>query len=153
MNAPRELQFDELEIKIIAANIRITRYLEGLINKGIAKYKISKAQFDVLAFINFSEDKYTTVTELAIIHLVSKANITGIVNRLIKIDLIQKVTDTKDARSNVLTLTEKGAALINELMPIYLQISKDAVSIFSLEEKNKLQDQLKHIEDFMRSKI
>lgn len=153
MNAPRELQFDELEIKIIAANIRITRYLEGLINKGIAKYKISKAQFDVLAFINFSEDKYTTVTELAVIHLVSKANITGIVNRLIKVNLIQKVTDSKDARSNVLTLTEKGAALINELMPIYLQISKDAVSIFSLEEKNKLQDQLKHIEDFMRSKI
>ncbi len=149
----RELKLHDLDLDILGANIRATKLFDDLITKGIAQYGISKPQFDIMVFIHFTESKKTTVTEIAINNSVSKANVTGIMNRMIAQGLIKSVVDAKDARVKNVTLTEKGSELMENSLPVYSELIRKTLSPFSLEEKEMLLKQLKHIESCIREKL
>ncbi|EQC43439.1 MarR family winged helix-turn-helix transcriptional regulator [Bacteriovorax sp. Seq25_V] len=149
----KEIKLHELDLDILAANIRTTKLFDDLITKGIAQYGISKPQFDIMVFIYFGEEKKTTVTEIAINNSVSKANVTGIMNRMITQGLIQSVVDQKDARVKNVTLTEKGEELMKTTVPVYQDLIRKTLSPFSHAEKELLLKQLKHIEGCIREKL
>lgn len=143
----------DIDQELVVTNMRASKMVDEMVTRGLLPYGISKAQFDVLAFIYYSHGQLSTVTEIAADMYVSKANITGITNRLLKINLIQKNTNNRDARVNELVLTTKGNELIETLIPVYHGVTKSILSIFSNEEKNILLSQLKHIENSYRDNI
>lgn len=153
MQKRKELKLHDIDLDILAANIRATKLFDDLITKGISKYGISKPQFDIMVHIHFCESKKTTVTEIAINNSVSKANITGIMNRMIGMGLIESVVDEKDARVKNVTLTQKGQDLIDNSLPEYKELIHKTMSPFSGEEKNMLLMQLKHIENCIREEF
>lgn len=149
----KKFNYTDLDMELVVTNIRATKMLEEMVTRGLSSYGISKAQFDVLAFIYYSEGQLSTVTEIAADKYVSKANITGITNRLLRMDLVQKNSTNKDARVNELVLTEKGNSLIETLIPIYHGVTTSVLSIFTEEQKLTLLSQLRHIEDSIREKV
>lgn len=143
---------DQIKNSIIARMIRTTRILDKMISEEVSGYKLTKPQFDVLLIMHFTDQESVTTTQLADELMVSKANITGIVTRLEKSELITKVTDENDTRSKKITLTQKGLSLINQVMPRYFGMGEELYSNFTTEEREKLLAQLVFIEEFYTAK-
>lgn len=141
-----------LKDSIIARMIRTTRILDKMVSEEVSQYKLTKPQFDVLLVMHFSNLESVTTTQLAEELMVSKANITGIVARLVSSSLITKVVDENDTRSKKITLTEKGLNLINTVIPRYFEMSDELYMNFSEEEQTKLLSQLIFIEEFYTAK-
>lgn len=146
------VRLNDLDLDVIVAMVRTTRYLESMVTHGISTYGLSKPQFDVLAKIFFSPEKRTTVTEAAQDALVSKANMTGIITRLLESELVVRESDPNDARVRFITLTDAGSRLVQKVLPKYFDMTHEAMSIFSKEEKELLLKQLEHIETFLQMK-
>ncbi|RZF22201.1 MarR family transcriptional regulator [Halobacteriovorax vibrionivorans] len=141
-----------LKDSIIARIVRTTRIIDKMVSEEVGQYKLTKPQFDVLLVLKFCNQDYITTTELSEELMVSKANITGIVTRLEKANLISKIVDENDTRSKKIALTESGLELIDRVMPRYFAMSDEIYSKFSEEERQKLLSQMIFIEEFYNSR-
>jgi len=94
------------------------------------------AQFDILAQLSREKDG-TPLTILSKRLLVTAGNLTGIIDRMEKLDLVKRVPDSKDRRVTRVQLTEKGKQLAKMVIPRH---TKDIEQIFSvLAEKEVVQ--------------
>lgn len=146
------VELEIIEQKIIARMIRTARLFDKMIGDEVAQKKLTKPQVDILFILKYAPVDSLTTTELAEELFVSKANITGIVTRLLNAGYMTKVVDEKDTRSKKISLTEAGNALISGISPRYLQMAKDALSSLTTEELEKLHEQLNHVETYILSK-
>ena len=145
------VNLEKIEHKIIGRMFRTVRIADKMIAAEVTKQGLTKPQFDILLILKYSQLDSVTTTQLADELLVSKANITGIVTRLEKARLLTKVTDENDTRSKKITLTPAGEELISQIIPRYFEMTVEAFSNFTQDEKNKLFEQLVFIEEFYNS--
>ena len=98
-----------------------------------AGYDITMEQLAILEMLNFSGD--VNMTELS--HAVWKqnANITRIVDKLEARQLVERKAVKGDRRANLVSLTDKGKQLFKNVVPIVVNVHKDAVSTISEEEE------------------
>ena len=95
------------------------------------KFKLSPAKLSILKLVNsYGQDtgvpqsvisKYLTVTE---------ANITGLIERMIKGKLIVRRRNPKDKREKLIMLTPKGEELLKKGRPLYIKSTKDFLKPF-----------------------
>ncbi|MCD4664128.1 MAG: MarR family transcriptional regulator [Bacteroidales bacterium] len=128
MNNPRE--------KSIGAQMAIVLQLMKRKNHQAiadAGYKITMEQLAVLEILNFYGDM--NMTELS--HAVWKqnANITRIVDKLEKRKLVVRKAVEGDRRAYLLSITNNGKQLFNDVIPIILKNYKDMTSCITKEEE------------------
>jgi DNA-binding MarR family transcriptional regulator len=85
------------------------------------------AQFDILAQLSREKDG-TAFTDLSKRLLVTAGNLTGIVDRMEKLELVQRIPDSKDRRVTRVQLTEKGRSLAKNVIPRH---ARDIDQLFS----------------------
>lgn len=66
---------------------------------------------------------------------VSRANITGLIERLEKEDLVIRRDDPSDKRAFRVYLTDRGFALMNAFLPIHNEYMQKVMSILDTSEK------------------
>ena len=99
-----------------------------------AGYKITMEQLAVLEVLNFHGDM--NMTELS--HTVWKqnANITRIVDKLEKRQLVIRKAVEGDRRANLLSITIAGKKLFNDVIPTIIEVYKDTTSCITKEEED-----------------
>ncbi len=70
--------------------------------------------------------------------LVNRANITSLVDRMEKAELVTRTAHAKDRRYNIIKLTSKGKNLYTKVEPHYLEQVKKAMSPLAAAELQKL---------------
>jgi DNA-binding MarR family transcriptional regulator len=80
--------------------------------------------------------------EISQLMLVSRANITGLVDSLVRLGLVERTNDPHDRRVNRVNILPKGEKLLKDLLPEYYKDIHDIYSIFTAGEKKKLNDLL-----------
>jgi len=94
------------------------------------------AQFDILAQLSREKEGYP-LTDLSKRLLVTAGNLTGIVDRMEKLDLVKRIPDSQDRRVTRVQLTEKGKQLSRTVIPRH---TKDIDQLFSaLSQKEMIQ--------------
>lgn len=83
--------------------------------------------------------------ELGRLTAMDVATIKGVVDRLRQRGLVTSTRDSADARRQIISLTEKGRALMEEVLPVARKISRDTVKPLSAAESRKLLQLLKRI--------
>ncbi|WP_417760828.1 MarR family winged helix-turn-helix transcriptional regulator [Shewanella sp.] len=76
---------------------------------------------------------------------VDKSNITRMVERLEKKDLIQRQPDPEDRRSFLLYLTDKGRALVEQAVPLAMNALAELEQVLNEEEQAQLRHCLRKI--------
>lgn len=82
-----------------------------------AKYGISLSAWEVLMLLNRCEGKRCAQHRLGSLLMVSRANVTGLVDRLEKRGLVRRETGSTDRRLRWACLTPEGESLIHQLLP------------------------------------
>jgi len=140
------LRFPKQDIKLgIALWFRLTRFYNQNIkrtNQHLKEWNLTAAQFDVIS--NVGSHQPITQQELAEKLVVTKGNITQLMVKLAKLDIIRREREWK---TNYISLTEKGKALYNEIVPAQQDFQAEQFSKLTTEEKKQLLHLLKKIQN------
>jgi MarR family transcriptional regulator, 2-MHQ and catechol-resistance regulon repressor len=108
----------------------------------ISPYGITRAGFSVLMILSRSQFKACKQNEISQLMLVSRANITGLVDSLFRQGLVDRVNDPHDRRINMIKILPKGEKLLQDLLPGYFKHVHDICSVFTAKEKEIFNDLL-----------
>ena len=105
-------------------------------------YGITKAGFSVLMILSRSQSKACKQNEISQLMLVSRANITGLVDSLVRQGLVERTNDPHDRRVNMVRILPKGEKLLEDLLPGYYKHIHEICSVFTAKEKKTINDLL-----------
>jgi len=100
--------------------LKAVRYVEGSLRERLRSgYATTLPRFDVLAALH-SEPEGMKMSELSQHLVVSNGNVTGVVDRLVNEELVERLTLESDRRAFLVRITDKGRALMDEMTAEHL---------------------------------
>ncbi len=121
----------------------------ALMDKGVSHIRslgLTGSQFDVIATLGDTEGM--TCKELSEKTLVTKGTLTGVLDRLEKKGLIERVPSREDRRSTIIRLTPKGDGRFRKVFPAHIKYMKPyferALAAAEVTQLRKLLLQLKN---------
>lgn len=91
--------------------------------------------------LNRSEGKGRALRELSDLLLVTRANVTGLVDCLVKRKLVERFEDKQDCRIRIARITTRGEKLLETILPDYYRMVREIARGLNKDEKialNKL---------------
>jgi len=104
-------------------------------------FKVTLPQFDVLSELEHANDKLT-MSQLSKELMVSNGNITGVVDRLEKNDLVRRTRPDYDRRIQFIELTATGASEFKRMAGRHEQWLEALLVDVSVEDMERLQELL-----------
>ncbi|MBN9419054.1 hypothetical protein ABS71_07530 [bacterium SCN 62-11] len=145
MNEPENPRFHPLPVHEEPEAVRLRTWvqlvrtfyrIERSISATLAEKDLTMAQFDVLATLRYSEG--LSQKELAELLLVTKGNVVGLLDRLEKLDLVERRPDPDDGRSNRVHLTSPGRQKIEMVLPVHDRLVLKTLDCLGQEEVGTL---------------
>lgn len=103
------------------------------------KYGLQQGEFDVLATLRRSGVPYSLgPTQLFEALMISSGGMTNRIDRLEKAGLIVRSPNPEDRRGMLVSLTEKGLKLIDDLVPLHIDNEARALAGLDREEQQTL---------------
>jgi DNA-binding MarR family transcriptional regulator len=136
MNTPSQTQRTRLRQPAVLAWLRLARVFQKIDTRSERFFRsqgLNTAHFDVLAQVGAARGM--TQQELADALLVTKGNISQLLNKLEEVGLI---TRRPAGRTNCLSLTERGAALFQLVVPQQEALIADLLAPLSDAEQREL---------------
>ncbi len=142
----RELTSDkDLEVEVTTERDRVDQrawYRVALVHQQayrrlaerLSRVGLSVAQFDLLAQLVLASPALLTQSDLARRLLVTKGNISGMLNRMVQQGTVLRVDDPKDKRSNRITITEQGRELFLAGSLIQQELVREMFKTLSTEQ-------------------
>lgn len=109
--------------------------LEDVFSMHYARYGLSWPKFNALIHLYMAGDRGLIQSELSKKMLVSRANITGLIERLEKEDLVVRKADHSDKRVFRVSLTSRALALMNAFLPLHNNYMQKIMSALDRQEK------------------
>lgn len=116
---------------------------EGYSAQQIRSFGLTTCQFDIIATLGNTQG--LSFGELGKKTLITKGTLTGVVNRLAEKNLVRRVADTNDGRSQIVTLTAQGVALFEDVFPRHAQYLSEAFAALDAEEITQMQLMLQRL--------
>lgn len=142
-------EHDRLNNDTILKLIRVSEVLVKAADRFFGKYGLTTTQYDVLVIVNYSE-KRVSQSDLGDRRVVSRSNITGIVDRLEKLGLVKREGSADDRRIKYLAITQKGKDLIKKVENKYFDTLKQVVWFLDDKDKGELTEIIGRIEKGLR---
>jgi len=122
--------------EIIELERRVNRVLRQYSPDAWMGLSLTIAQLKSLFFID--NEGSTNFTKLAAALGVTSSNVTGIVDRLVEQELVSRKENPEDRRVLLLSVTEKGKALLANLRERRVKQMSEVLTRMSLEELSSL---------------
>jgi len=124
---------------------RVFQKIDRASSEHLRTWGLSTAQFDILARVGAS--KGITQQELADRLLVTKGNISQLLDRMEKLGLLRRC---QEKRSNILVLTEQVQALYDRVVPAQERLIEAELASLSSSEVGDLQRLLRKVDHALR---
>ena len=138
---------NEISNKAIVELKRTSDILEEAHNNFFDKYDISNTKFNALVIIYNGPNEGMILSEIGEQMLVTKGNITGLIDRLEKQEFVTRVRDDVDRRKILVTMTEQGKIFIEKVIEDYKEWTNKILLNIQVDEKNEFIRILKKIQD------
>jgi len=135
-------EFNWPSVEILLNLVYTYDVVSGHLSRKTAAFGITKAGFSVLMILSRSQSKACKQNEISQLMLVSRANITGLVDGLARQGLVERANDPNDRRVNMVRILPKGEKLLEDLLPGYYRHVQEMSSVFTAAEKKVFNDLL-----------
>ncbi|MBG9452760.1 MarR family transcriptional regulator [Lysinibacillus sphaericus] len=134
----------------VCANLRKkTRVVTQLYDKLLLSTGLKVTQYSMLA--NIDHQQSVSISRLGEILLLDQTTITRNINLLKQNGYVDIMKDPQDARTKVITLTEKGVEKLNEAAPIWEDIQKRIINDIGIEKYEDFYETLKSIQKIIQA--
>jgi MarR family 2-MHQ and catechol resistance regulon transcriptional repressor len=129
----------EAEKRVLDTYVKLSRAAETVlsrVNQHLASVRLTSSQFSVLEMLYHLGPLHQNA--LAEKMLKSSANITFVIDNLVKRGLVRRDRDGVDRRFVMVRLTPQGAQLIQDIFPRHVDIIMQEFNILTPEEQHAL---------------
>ena len=133
---------DSSTIGLVASLFDSYHILVAIIERAYAEYGVTPQSTDVLTTLYIRRETGCTLGEIGEILYVSPANVTGLVDGLVRKGLVTRTEHPVDRRKRVAKLTEKGEALVESFIPEGVSFLQEVFAEMGADERAGLQDKL-----------
>ena len=128
-------------MEIIGRFGRIANHLRDGMSRTFVKAGLHSASFDVLATLRRSGAPYAlSPGDLLKATMVTSGTMTNRIDQLVKAGLVERIKNKTDARSFVISLTDKGFALIDGILEAHVKTQHELVAGLSPDAQAKLNE-------------
>lgn len=127
-----------LAIRTIIELTQTYDLLEDIMGRHFARFGLSQPKFNALMQLRQAGGRGLALSELGERMLVSRANITGLIDRMEKDNLVVRETDPRDRRVFRARLTPKAQNLLDSILPIHTAFTRQTISGLNAGEKEQL---------------
>jgi len=131
-------KFDWPSVEILLNFVHAYDVLTVHFSKLMHAYNLSPAVFNVLMILSRSSEKKFKQHDISKLLLVSRANVTGLVNALVRKGLAKRESDRNDRRAWLVTITGKGKVLLETYLPLHYAEAYRILSGFEPAEKKEV---------------
>lgn len=132
----------DLELEAMGILGRLGRLMaigEQQVNAVFTEYGLQRGEFDVLASLRRSGEPYElNPSVLADTLMLSRAGMTGRLDRLEAAGLVRRIADAGDRRAVRVALTDQGRALVDEVVVAHTENETRMLSVLSAQERREL---------------
>jgi DNA-binding MarR family transcriptional regulator len=129
-------ELEDLNLKALIALTRCAQNVHKREYKTIKEGGLTVSQFAVLEILYHKGN--LRVCEIINKILATGGNMTVVIDNLAKDELVKRCIDPSDRRVNLISITEKGRELINNIFPNHLENINEIFSVLTIEEKENL---------------
>jgi len=99
-------------------------------------FGMTDVQFNLMMLLKYQSgsEEGLSQAQLSNMMLVNRANITSLIDRMEKADLVVRTPAPSDRRSNIVKLTDRGRKLLSQIEPLY---TKEVKRIMAALKKNE----------------
>ncbi|WP_321391982.1 MarR family transcriptional regulator [Emcibacter sp.] len=131
-------------MELIGRVKRISQHLSRGMEKNYAAHGLTASGFDVLATLRRSGKPYAlSPGDLMAATMVTSGTMTNRIDQLAKEGLVERIRSEEDKRSFLISLTEKGGALIDKVLQDHVITQQELVAGLSEKERVELNELLK----------
>ncbi len=112
--------------------------LHQCVAKYMAEYGLSKSTFNVLMLLRHGPPEGMQLHDLGEMLLVSRANVTGLIDHLEEKGYVTREVDEQDRRARYAKVTRKAEILLDEFIPVHYRNIKSLMNELSSAEKIQL---------------
>ena len=143
----RELpELDRPEFDLVKRAARLGQLLEEALGECLAPWNLVKADYNVLSVLRTAGAQYELrPTDLRNRLLLTSGGVTNIVNRLERLNLVQRVPDPADRRSAWVRLTADGAGVAEDIMRAWAAVQQRMFAALSPELARQGSDTLRAV--------
>ncbi len=116
-----------------------------VLGRFMSEYGLSKSTVNILMLLRHGPSKGMQLHEIGELLLVSRANVTGLIDHLEEKGYVKRVVDEQDRRARYARITPKGEALLDEFVPVHYGRMKALFQDLSGEDKQEILNLLKKI--------
>jgi len=111
------------------------------------QFGLTDVQFNVLMLLEHQSvsDGGLSQSQLSDMMLVNRANITALIDRMEKVQLVMRTDAKGDRRSNIVKMTSKGKKIFDKVELLYIKQVKQLMSVLSIDEQRKIISALEKI--------
>ena len=128
----------KLNLSTLIAFTRAEHKIHNLEYKTIKESGLTISQFGVLEVLYNKGD--LRIGEIMEKILTTSGNITVVIKNLEKDGFIKKISDPLDKRSTIISITDKGIKVIEEILPDHIKNINNIFDVLTNEEKIVLKD-------------
>ncbi|MBF0244907.1 MAG: MarR family transcriptional regulator [Planctomycetes bacterium] len=132
-----ELLDSDLDTMVVYNILRTAAQLGPMVDAGLREARLTAAQMNALLVLRHGGEKGLLMGEMGRRLVVSKSNVTGLVDRLERQGLAQRV-ESPDRRATLVRLTAAGAGLLSRAEPVLAASSSAIAGGLSESEKSQL---------------
>lgn len=138
-----------LWLRLLACESMIEQYVRTKLRQ---EFAITLPQFDVLAELDYV-GKPLTMTELSTQLMVSNGNITGVVDRLVRDNYVERLPSPSDRRVQLITLSKKGSKEFKNMALQHQHWVGDAFAELDINDIQKITNLLNKASDKLKAKF
>lgn len=139
LDKPIDTEEHECLLNIIYTGTLISK----LSNKFFSNSGTTDAQFNVLMQLKYSHSQELSQVALSRRLFVNRADVTGLIDRLEKADMVKRTAHPEDRRINMISITKKGMELLEKLEPVYF---KEVNRVLSSLDQGNIRQIIKSLE-------
>jgi len=116
------------------------------------QFGLTDVQFNLMNLLYYESGKEGGLSQAQISNmmLVNRANITSLVDRMEKAELVTRTAHANDRRYNIIKLTSKGKNLYIKVEPHYLKQVKEAMAPLDAAELKRMAGMLEKVRRTLR---
>jgi len=116
------------------------------------QFGLTDVQFNLMNLLYYESGKEGGLSQAQIsdMMLVNRANITSLVDRMEKAELVSRTAHANDRRYNIIKLTSKGKNLYTKVEPHYLKQVKEAMAPLDAAELKRIAGMLEKVRRTLR---
>ncbi len=138
--------FDHSTVRMIAALSSTYHILQSVMERAFSVYGITPQSFDVMIALYVYENiRGCLLGEIGDLLMVSPANVTGLVEGLVKKGMATRIEDPIDRRKRLAEITPRGIAFLEMLIPASAEFFKEVFASITTEDKRQLCERLGQI--------